>query len=162
MICWTRGNRSHALPAIGGEAGVALAAAVFALALIGALVASVFFAGRLEQQSGQNMYFAVQAREAADAGLAQALAAVDAGALEQLVPGGVPLDLGTVAVGEGATVHSQAVRLTSRLYLLRARGIRHDAAGAALAARSLGLLVHLVGTTPAPERLSERGWIRLY
>ena len=146
----------------GNEGGVALAAVVFALAVIGALVASLFFAGRLEQQSGHNVFFAAQAREAADAGLVQALSALDAAALESLVPGGVPLALGTVAVAERITVQSQVSRLTGNLYLLRAQGTRHDAAGVALAVKSLGLLVQLAGTPLEPARLAERAWMRLY
>ena len=145
------------------ESGVALAAAVFALAIMAALVASIFFAARLEQQSGQNMFFAAQAREAAEAGLAESIAALDAAALQGLIPGGVPLDLGPLPAGNGLSVQAQVARLTDQLYLIRSFGTRHDAAGAALASRNFGMLVQLAGAEGAtPVRLVERGWVRLY
>jgi len=172
MISSSPGSRHRRLPHVQGESGVALVAAVFALTLIGALVASSFFAGRLEQQSGQNVLFSGQAREAAEAGLAEAMATVNAALLEDLPVGGVPLDLGTVAVGEEVTVHSKIARLTSRLFLIRAQGTRHDASGAALATRTLGMLVQLVASGAPPQaeaedqmgvsRLAERGWVGLY
>ena len=65
------------------ERGIALLIAVFALGVIGALVGGIFFAGRLEQQSGQNAFFAVQAGEAAEAGLSEAMATLDPAALER-------------------------------------------------------------------------------
>ena len=45
---------------VSNERGIALAVAVFALVVIGALVAGAFFAGRLEQQTGQNSMLAVR------------------------------------------------------------------------------------------------------
>ena len=147
---------------------MALLGAMFALAVIGALVAGSFFVGRLEQQSGQNLFFAAQAREAAESGLAGAV--LVAGALESLPAGGPPLDLGVAAVGEAATVHTTVSRLTGKLFLLRARGFRHDAAGGTLATRTLGLFLRLdagesdtAGTAPLPRvvRVAERSWVEL-
>ena len=43
------------------ERGIALAVAIFALVVIGALVAGTFFVGRVEHQSGQNTVYAAQA-----------------------------------------------------------------------------------------------------
>jgi hypothetical protein len=150
------------------ERGFALAVAVFALAVIAALVASIFFAGRLEQQSGRSTLYSGQAREAAEAGLAEALASVPSGTLEG-IPLGASLDLGTSSVGEGVITQSQVSRLTSRLFLIRAQGKRQDAAGAPLAVRSLGLLVQVeaVAAGPAEEpgrvvRVVDRGWAQLY
>jgi hypothetical protein len=154
------------------ERGVALTVAMFALAMIGALVASSFFAGRLEQQSGQNTFWAGQAREAAEAGLTQAMADLDAAVLKDLPVGGVPLDLGIRVIGERVVVQSQVTRLTSRVFLLRAQGQRQDAAGTTLATRSLAFLAQLSTTDslsvtgidglPALERLAERSWIQLH
>ena len=146
---------------------MALLAAMFALAVIGALVAGSFFVGRLEQQSGQNVFFATQAREAAESGLAAAV--LDAAALESLQAGGPPLDLGVAAVGETGTVHTTVSRLTARLFLLRARGLRHDAAGGSLATRTLGLLLRLdagqsdtaAASLPRVIRVAERAWVEL-
>lgn len=154
------------------ERGVALTVAMFALAVIGALLASSFFAGRLEQQSGHNTFLAGQAREAAEAGLTQAMADLDPAVLTDLPVGGVPLDLGITVIGERVLVRSQLTRLTSRVFLLRAEGQRQDAAGATLATRSLALLVQLPAPDspaviepdglPGVERLAERSWIQLY
>ena len=58
---------------ISNERGMALAVAIFALVVIGALVAGTFFAGRLEQSSGQATVYASQAAEAAEAGLIDAV-----------------------------------------------------------------------------------------
>ena len=154
------------------ECGAALTVAMFALAVIGALVASSFFAGRLEQQSGQNTFWAGQAREAAEAGLTQAMADLDAADLNALAAGGVPLDLGITTIGERVLVRSQLSRLTSRVFLLRAQGQRQDADGATLATRSLAFLVQMAtpdslgvigsDSLPALKRLAERSWIQLY
>jgi hypothetical protein len=124
----------------------------------------------LEQQSGYNVTYASQAREAAEAGLADAVAALNAPVLEPLVFGGVPLDLGTTTVGEMITVHTTVARLTSRVFIVRARGTRHDASGGELASRTLGLFVR-IASTPAPAAddaalpaaipLVERRWTSL-
>lgn len=151
---------------------MALLAAMFALAVIGALVAGGFFAGRLEQQSGQNVFYAAQAREAAEAGLVRGLAEAEAGALQELPATGTVLDLGVAPVGDGVTVRTSVVRLTSRLFLLQAQGTRHNAVGGALATRTLGLLVEVPAAVapPAPEtgdsgsvtRVGERGWLQVH
>jgi hypothetical protein len=153
-----------------GEKGFALAMAMFTLAVIGALVAGSFLPGRLEQQSGYNVTYASQAREAAEAGLADAVAALDTEELDPLVSGGVALDLGTVTLGEMITVHTTVARLTSRVFMVRSRGTRHDASGGELAGRTLGLFVRIASTAgfppddaalPAAIPLVERSWMRL-
>lgn len=150
------------------EQGIALVVAVFALAVIGALVGGIFFAGRLEQQSGQNTFFAVQAAEAAEAGLSDAEASLAAATLEGLPIGGAPLDLGTLTLGDGVGASRQVTRLTASLFLIRARGVRQGASGITFAERSLGLLVRLSpeagGAAPPAKavRLDERGWVQLY
>jgi Tfp pilus assembly protein PilX len=153
-----------------GEAGFALAVAMFTLAVIGALVAGSFLPGRLEQQSGYNVTYASQAGEAAEAGLADAVATLNAAALEPLVSGGAALDLGTMTAGEMITVHTTVARLTSRVFIVRSHGTRHDASGAELAGRTLGLFVRIASTAvstpedaavPAAGPLVERSWMRL-
>jgi hypothetical protein len=156
------------LPGTDDERGVALVAAMFALAVIGALVASSFFAGRLEQQSGQSMFFAAQAREAAEAALTESVAGLEAETLQGLPVGGAPLDLGPIVLGDGVTARSQIRRLTSRVFLIRADGQRRSPEGTQLAGRSLGLLVQLLAPTAEPgspgtvTALLERGWVHLY
>ena len=142
--------------------------AVFALAVIGALVGGIFFAGRLEQQSGQNALFAVQAVEAAEAGLSDVMAMIDPAELDRLTLGGTPLDLGTLTLAGGVSASRQVTRLTGSLLLIRVRGVRQSAAGTTLAVRSLGLLVRLRpaddGTADSGRvaRLGERAWVQLY
>ena len=162
-----RGSSSGAGGSSSNERGIALAIAVFALVVIGALVGGTFFVGRLEQQSGQNVLFATQAGEVAEAGLSDAIATVAAATLEGLAVGGPPLDLGTLTLATGVSARRQVTRLTRTLFLIRARGVRHDAAGTALAVRSLGLLVRLAPAADSAgsgtvARLGDRGWVQLY
>ncbi|MGI8817601.1 MAG: hypothetical protein ACR2HW_00540 [Gemmatimonadales bacterium] len=146
------------------ERGIALIIAVFSLAVIGALIGGIFFAARLEQQSGRNVVFAAQAGEAAEAGLSHAVATLDPAELDRLPLGATPLDLGTLTLPGGASVSRQAHRITRDLFLIRVRGVRQDAAGTTLAMRSVGLLMrlHLAGGLPAVARLGERAWVQLY
>jgi hypothetical protein len=150
------------------ERGIALLIAVVAMGIIGALVSGIFFVARLEQQSGRNTLFAVQAGEAAEAGLSEAVATLDPAALELLPVGGAPLDLGTLTLSGGTGATRQASRLTQHLFLIRVRGVREGGAAGILAGRSVGLLVRL-GATPegggSPGRvvrLGERAWVQLY
>jgi hypothetical protein len=145
---------------------MALAVAIFALVVIGALVAANFFAGRLEQQSGMNSLFARQAAEGAETGLQEALVTMPASTLLALPVRGVPLDLGTSSISPRVRVERQVARLTGTLFFLRVRGTRQDAAGASLAARALGMLLRLVpnpvGGPPLVVRFTQRGWVQLY
>jgi hypothetical protein len=147
----------------GDERGIALTLALFALVVIGALISGSFFAGRLEQQSGQNSMFAAQALAAAEAGLNGALVYADMAALESLPIGGVPLDLDALASQNAVC---RVNRLTSALFLVRCTGNRRDADGHPLATRTLGLIVRILPTDGAtPARLSpvtERAWVQLY
>jgi hypothetical protein len=167
VIAPARGSDGQAGAGLNDERGIALALAVFALAVIGALVGGTFFAGRLEQQSGANVLYAVQAGEAAEAGLSDAVATVVAATLEGLPVGGAPLDLGTLMLAGGVSASRQVARLTSSLFLIRVRGVRQSAAGTTLAVRSLGLLVRLPPAADGADpggvaRLGERGWVQLY
>ena len=168
MIESSPGSGGRAGAGANDERGIALAMALFALAVIGALVGSAFFAGRLEQQSGQNTLFAVQAGEVAEAGLSDAMATVAASTLEGLPVGGAPHDLGTLTLAGGVSASRQVTRLTGNLFLIRVRGVRHSAAGTTLAVRSLGLLVRLGAAADSAAdsgrvaRLNQRGWTQLY
>jgi hypothetical protein len=150
------------------EAGFALATAMFTLAVIGALLAGSFLPARLEQQSGYNVSYASEAREAAEAGLVQTVGVVEAAALEPLVAGGAALDLGTTTLTEMITVHTTVARLTNRVFIIKSQGTRHDASGGALATRSLGLLIRVgaaaaeAGAPLVAIPLTERSWVRLY
>jgi hypothetical protein len=142
---------------------MALATALFALVVLGALLATTFFVGRLEQQSGQNVFFAVQAAEAAEAGLSDAIANLTDPVLQALPVGGT-LPLTDVALGDRVLGTALVVRLTGSLFLIRSTGHRLDAAGNELATRTLGSLVRLVpdsvSGTVVVRRISERSWIQ--
>jgi hypothetical protein len=131
-------------PRLNDERGIALAVALFALVVIGTLVAGTFFSGRLEQQSGQNTFFVGQAAEAAEAGLSDATANLPATTLDAMAIGGVPLDLTTLSLGGNVHSSRQISRLTNTVFLIRALGTRTDAAGNQLASRTVGSMVHLV------------------
>nr|MBA3258894.1 hypothetical protein [Gemmatimonadales bacterium] len=125
------------------ERGIALAVAVFALVVIGALVAGTFFAGRLEQQTGMNTFFAAQATEAAEAGLSEAVASQTAAALLALDPNETN-ELPLVNVGDHTSATRSVTRLAGNLFLVRSLGSRTNPAGGELARRSLGQLIRLV------------------
>lgn len=148
------------------ERGIALAIAIFALVVIGALVAANFFVGRLEQQSGQYSLFARQAAEGAETGLLEAIALLPASTLVAMPAGGAPVDLGVSTLSPSVRVERQVSRLTGSLFFVRVRGTRQDAAGSPLAARALGELVRLVSDTlggpPRVVPLARRGWVQLY
>jgi hypothetical protein len=146
--------------------GIALVLAMFALVVLGAIVAGTFFAGRLEQQSGENALYAGQAREAAEAGLTDAVATLAPTSLSALATGGPPQILAPISVGAGVSVERQVSRLTSTLFLLTARATRHDAGGGPLASGAAGLLVHLLPDSatrvPVVVPLRDRSWLQLY
>ena len=147
--------------------GIALPLALLVLIAVGALVVASFFTARLEQQSGRNTLFALQAREAAEAGLSQALATLEADVLDAIASGGPPLSLGPVNLSNGASAACDVRRLTSTLFLVRVQGRRQGEGGMVLATRSLGALVQLVPAAAAVSggselRLAERGWFSLY
>jgi hypothetical protein len=126
------------------ERGIALAVAIFALVVIGALVAGTFFAGRLEQQSGQNGVYAAQAAEGAEAALSDAFESMDATTLSAM-PVGTSLALTSMSLGAGTYVSSSSSvrRLTSSLFMVEALGWRTDAAGTQMARRKLGTVLRL-------------------
>jgi hypothetical protein len=151
---------------MGDRRGIALVLAMFALVILGAIVAGTFFAGRLEQQSGDNTLYATQAREAAEAGLTDAVATLAPTGLNALVPGGTPLVLPPISVDAGVSVERQISRLSSTLFLLTARANRLDAGGGPLASSAAGLLVHLLPDSasgmPVVAPLQDRPWLQLY
>jgi hypothetical protein len=129
---------------VSNERGMALALAVFALVVIGALVAGTFFAGRLEQQSGQNTLYAGQASEAAEAAIAQSLGGgLSSSDMLSLAAGGGSTTLSSVSLGAHAAGKSSLSRLTKTVWLLRGDGELHDAGGTVLARRSVGQLIRL-------------------
>ncbi len=124
------------------ERGIALAIAVFALVVIGALVAGTFFAGRLEQRTGLNTMFAEQSFELAEAGATDVLANWAPGTFNTLAPG-ADTTLPPVALAPFQVYVPTVTRLTPDLFFVRATGQRLDADGGVLAERTVGLLARL-------------------
>jgi hypothetical protein len=145
---------------IADEGGFALATTLFALIIIGAIVAGSFATARLELKAGEVSLFTEQAREAAEWGLTDAVANLSASGLGELVIGAPPVDLGAIQPTVGISSSRQVSRLTGALFLVRAQGVRRDAAGRVLSSRWVGSLVRIV--SPANLVQIERGWIQLY
>jgi hypothetical protein len=149
-----------------GQRGIALAIAIFALVVIGGLVAGGFLGAVLEQQSGRNALFVTQAAEAAEAELREALVATPASALRSLEIGGASLPAGLSVVSPGLRVEHRVSRLSDNLFLIHARATRLDADGGTLAVRAVGMLARLIPDssdgTSALRPVTERAWVQLY
>jgi hypothetical protein len=156
-----RAHKSHR-----HDQGIALAAAIFALAVVGGIVAGGFGIALLEQQSGRNTLFGLQASEAAEAGVQELLQEAPRSALQSLAIGGAPLSLTPATPIAGTAVVGLISRLADNLYLVRCRGNRIDADGGVLASRSVGLLARWSGDTLDDANLllpiRERAWLQLY
>jgi hypothetical protein len=126
------------------ERGIALALAVFALVVIGAIVAGVFFAGRLEQQTGMNAVYAAQASEAAETGLNRTVENQTPQILLAMAKAPVGTPAWTTTPFGATTSYSTRVRrLTDELWLVESIGSRNNAGGGQLAQRTLGQLIRL-------------------
>jgi hypothetical protein len=143
-------ERNMSTSRVSNERGMALAVAIFALVVIGALVAGAFFAGRLEQSSGQATVYAGQAAEAAEAGLSDAISNASATSLGAMAIGST-VSMGTVTLtaASGLSSTDSVRRLTTSLFLVQALGTRWNGAGVSLADRKLGTLIRLVSANIA-------------
>lgn len=120
------------------ERGIALAVAIFALVVIGALVAGSFFFGMQEQRVGRNSIRLQQAFAAAEEGANLRVAAWDQRAYNYLAAGdSVPFS-GTVAAN-GGWYRGSVRRLNSALYLVRSEGFSRDSTSR----QQVGILVRL-------------------
>lgn len=128
-----------------GTRGFALAVTVFALVLIAALIAGVFFAARQDMRLGENLQSAQRAFDAADAGLHSAVAHWDPVTYDGLELGHSSEFAGQLP-GRTGSFAGTVLRLNRQLFLVRSTG--QDAWG--LARRSLAGVVRLA---PAPMTL---------
>lgn len=127
-------------PDLRSERGIALAISVFALVIIGALVAGTFFAGRLERSSGQNSAYQIQAFQAAEAGVATVVNNWLPSTYNNQAEGD-DVDVLTTSLGGGGQEFTTTVtKLNSNLFLVRAEG-RRVAGATVLARRMVGQLV---------------------
>ena len=149
-----------AAPRLQEERGVALAVAIFAIVIIGMLVAGVFYASYLEQRTGENTLYAQQAFEAAESGMADAMSNWN-----QSVYGAFPVDTpqALASVTTGRTRYTPIItRLNSELFLVSARGEQLDASGGVLARRMLGTLARLAPTdVDVQAAVTSQGTVRV-
>lgn len=125
------------------ERGIALAVALFALVIIGTLVAAALFVVRLELQSADGVLHAGTAFGAADAGVATTLATWPS-TLSDLADGD-SLVIPDMVPGLGATarVTGMVSRLNEALFLVRAEAVVRDSSGSLRARRVVAELVRL-------------------
>jgi hypothetical protein len=126
------------------QRGMALAVAIFALVVIGALVAGIFYASTLEQRTGRNSIYAAEAAQAAETGPMTVLANWNQ-YVNNNMPNGQTTALGATNVpGRTDMKYDVSVtRLNDQMFLLTSTGTRLDGAGNELARSSVGTLARL-------------------
>lgn len=121
------------------ERGIALPTAIFALVVIGALVAGIFFTARIEVRSGENTMSEARATEAAQGGLLMGYPNVltIAGALTNGGQAGTP----KTQIGTSGSYYTDSVTQLNRyMFLLRSFGT-YEVNGQVVAARTLAMLI---------------------
>jgi hypothetical protein len=126
------------MKSVRNERGIALAMAIFALVVIGALVAGSFFIGMQEQRVGRNTITYQQAFTAAEEGASQQVSAWSPGALNQIPIGDSVLFAGTLP-SNGGWYRGSTRRLSDLNYLVRSEGFSRDSASR----QQVGMLVRL-------------------
>jgi hypothetical protein len=148
------------------ENGIALALAVFALVIIGAMVAGSFLVGLLEQQSGRSILLTAESSELAQGELWQVVLETSGASLLALPVGGAALDLGPGAPHAGLRVQRKVSRLADNLFLIECRATRLGGNSAHLAAGAAGLLTRLVPDSASGSQIllpiGQRAWLQLY
>src|SRR3954469_19996264 len=152
--------------AAGGERGIALALAVFALVIIGGMVAGNFLVGLLEQQSGRSTLLTAEASELAEGELWQVVSESPEASLLVLPIGGAALDLGPGTPHPGLSLQRTVGRQADNLFLIQIRATRVAAGGLELARRAAGLLTRLVPDSVSGSQIllpiGQRAWLQLY
>jgi hypothetical protein len=122
---------------IRNERGIALAVAIFALVVVGGLVAGSLFVATLEQRVGRNTLRQQSAFNAAEAATQQAVLDWSAGGYGSLAVGGSVTTTGT-ATG-GAWYRRTVRRLSQMLFMVSTEGFSADSSSR----QRLGVLVRL-------------------
>jgi hypothetical protein len=120
------------------ERGIALAVAIFALVVIGALVAGSFFFGMQEQRVGRNSIRLQQAFAAAEEGATLNVAGWNTMVYNNMAIGDTLPFSGTVAAN-GGWYRGSVRRLNNALYLVRSEGFSRDSTSR----QQVGMLVRL-------------------
>jgi hypothetical protein len=132
------------------ERGMALVLAIFALVVVGALVASAFLVGHLEQRTGRSTLYAEQAADAAEAGAAETIASWNALNLNALAQGTTAAFPPVPLAGRSA-YRRKVSRLNGQIFLVQSLGTRVDAGGNTLARRTVGIVARLASLGSGPE-----------
>lgn len=121
------------------ERGIALILAVFALVVIGALVAGVFYTAQLEQRSGGNALAGQQAADAAQAGIDYAIANWDNS--WTTMGTGNSITVASTRLGSTGAYYTDLVTaLNGFTYLVTATGQSKNGSGSVLASRAYGMI----------------------
>jgi hypothetical protein len=120
------------------ERGIALAVAIFALVVVGALVAGSFFFGMQEQRVGRNSIQLQQAFAAAEEGANLQTADWDSRVYNVMAVGDTVPFAGTVPAN-GGWYRGSVRRLNNALYLVRSEGFSRDSTSR----QHVGMLVRL-------------------
>lgn len=130
-------------PRLSDERGIALVMAVFAIVVIGALVAGTFFAGRLEQRTGLNSMSGAQSFEAAEAGLTDVFDNWDPSIYNNMAAGDT-MTLASVSMGGSTWYRNRVTRMNENLFQIISAGAKTDAGGNIMAQRVVGTFARLV------------------
>lgn len=126
------------------ERGMALAVAIFALVVIGALVAGAFYASTLEQRTGRNSIYAAEAAQAAETGPITVLGNWNQYVNNNMTNGSTGASIsGTLTNRPELKYSVTPTRLNNNIFLLTSLGTRVDAAGNELARSSVATLARL-------------------
>ena len=121
------------------ERGIALIMAVFALVIIGALVAGVFYTAQMEQHSGGNSLAGQQAADAAQAGIDYAIANWD-NAWTTMGTGN-SITIASTRLGTSPAYFNATVMATNGFtYLVTSTGQAKSPNGTVLASRAYGMI----------------------
>lgn len=145
--------------------GIALGVAMFALVVVGALVASAFFAGMQEQRLGENQRSIHTAFSIAETGAHQQLVIQDAAQLSLrprypddsvLIGPDLPTPDGTGRYG------GHTYKVGPNLFLIDITG--RDTTGLGGASQRIGLIARMgpSATGPKVSQLRARGWLHLF
>ncbi len=109
---------------LNSERGIALAVAIFALVVIGGLIAGSFFVATLEQRVGRNTLKQQAAFNVAEAATQEAVLNWSPTALNRMAIGGFVKDSASVA--GGAWYRRTIQRMSQNLFVVRAEGFSQD------------------------------------
>ncbi len=126
------------MKSIRNNRGVALPLAIFALVIIGAMVAGSFFIGTQEQRIGRNTVGSQQAFQAAEYG-AQLTAATWNSQVMNAMAVGSTATIGGALSGNQGWYRGEVRRLNNMLFLVRSEGFSADS----MSRQQVGLLIRL-------------------